>query len=79
MTTHRFVSISINGQMVKILDLNVKSPSFDPSLFHPQFECSHKVSEFGYCFMKLGNWLEDFQDLILARLDLMKNTSNMKM
>jgi hypothetical protein len=38
------------------------------SLFHPQLEGSGKVSETGYCLVKLGMSPQDLQDLILTRL-----------
>lgn len=37
------------------------------SLFHPQLGCSQKVSEIGYCLMKLGIILQDLQDFILTK------------
>lgn len=44
------------------------------SLFHGQFECSHRVRKTGHHLMKLGISSQDSQYFILKRLDLMKNT-----
>jgi hypothetical protein len=47
-------------------------------MFHPQYECSHNVSEIGYRLKKLGASSQDLQDFILERLDLTKNMSSNK-
>lgn len=49
------------------------------TLFHPQFECSRKLSEIGYYLMELGiNFQTFLQEFVLTRFHSMKNLSSMK-
>ncbi len=46
------------------------------SLFHLQFECSHKMSEVWYNLLKLSMSSQGLQDFMLTRFESTKNMNN---
>jgi len=75
-------NILFQGKRYCLMDLSLKSPCLWAlvwplkSLFHPQFECSHKVSEVWYNLLKLSTSLPGLQDFMLTRFESMKSMNN---
>lgn len=65
-----------------LIELSLKSPCLWAlvwplkSLFHPQFECSHKVNVVWYNLLKLSISSQGLQDFMLTRFEWMKNMNN---